>query len=355
MDNKHTALRDDPEFEPQDNTLIEPSKLGEFTDASEFKPQDDIVSQIPIITYRPQVQQVVPAPTMQREQPPPVIQRKNPLSIVQRENPSPPPLHVLSVQREEPLPPPPSIQYKEPPPPSPIIHYEEPPPPPPPIVEPAMTNGHISPTVLRKRRTPQYAPTPEPKFDKPKTVAPKKPVKSIKLVAIALLIIPIVWWVVLPLLWSTSMEELNLVHRLPYDSCFFVSVEAWQNGSMLNYDMKYLVDTLHNFIKKHDFQGLASSHVGVPVCLMTWKGYDDVFVTALNLRIIGRSTSIMRTTEISSLCPELENIYTERNKWIVVRYHRIGDYEEMERELSGTQADIVQHMVDAQNGINICH
>jgi len=361
---KKTALLDDPEFIPQDDTLIDPRKLGEFTDASELKPQDDpnrlsnfmddmsaeiidapdVASQLPIITYRTVKQQVVPALIVQREEPPPVVQRKNPpaLSPMQREEPSPPPppimRHVVSSH---------------------IVQHEEPPPPPPPPAQrkesPPMTNGSAHPTELRKRRTPQYAPTPEPTFDKPKPIAPKKPVRSIKLVAIALLIIAIVWWGVIPLIWSTSVTELNLVHRLPYDSCFSVSVEAWKNGSMLNHDMKYLVDTLHKFIKKHDFQGLASSHVGVPVCLMTWKGHDDVFVTALNLRIIGRSTSSMRTTEQSSLCPELQNIYTERNKLIVVQYNRIDDYEEMERELSGAQADIVQQIFDAQNGINICH
>ena len=162
------------------------------------------------------------------------------------------------------------------------------------------------------------------------------------------------WFVVLPVLWPTSQDQLTLVRRLPMNNCFPVSEEGWRNGTTLDYKITDITDALQRYMLTQKHDGLSASHLGVPSCVIMIHPYDGIPLTMINTRIVGESKTLTTTKETSSLCPDNKHTYPERHEIIVVRYRRVQDYEELEREFSGSQAYIIQQLLDAQSGVNVC-
>ena len=149
-------------------------------------------------------------------------------------------------------------------------------------------------------------------------------------------------------------EQLGLVTRLPMDGCLPVAEEEWRNGTALNHRLSDLERALKRHMEAGQYGGLSTSHLGVPTCMMAVQGWDGTPMIMINARLRGTSSRRSRVKERSSLCPNNQTPYAKRYEWITVQYRRATDWEEMYLELSGDQSYIVQHLLDAQNGINAC-
>ncbi len=284
------------------------------------------------------------------------------------ENAEMPSLRKRRTLQSTPPPPPPGFVFSKDPSQPPTFTFSQQPPPPPSSV--SKKDPPQPPRSVSSKDPPQQVPLPPPKKDSPRvdnvTPAPgdgsprvhgPKPETnhSGKNWLIGIVIVAVLFWLALPVLWPASEDQLMLVRRLPMDNCFPISKEGWHNGTTLDYKITDITDTLQRYMRAREYDGLSASHLGVPSCIMMIQPYDGAPLTMINTRIVGESQKRTLTKETSSLCPDNQQIYQKRHELIVVRYRRVQDYEELEREFSGSQAYIIQQLLDAQSGVNVCN